>query len=298
MSDLLKPRNYISIIFVTGMTGAGQTTALKYMEDLGYETIDNLPLDLLFQLFEQKREEKTPLCVSFGVRSYGFNPDLFLKKYSELKDTKNFQDKYKFTLLYLDCEDTSLVRRFKETRHFHPLAMDRPILDGIQNERKILRSIQDKASDIIDTSTLTPWELKQVLHLKFAHQKTPELMTQIISFSYRRGIPREADLVFDVRFLQNPHYIANLRSQPGLNEEVGNYISEDPDFEGFMVNLKNLLKPLIPRYKNEGKSYLTIAFGCTGGRHRSVFIAEKIGKWLTEMQHHVTVIHRDLKISH
>jgi UPF0042 nucleotide-binding protein len=196
-------------------------------------------------------------------------------------------------VLFIDCDDERLERRYTETRRPHPLAGDRPVVDGIRLERQVLASLRDRADLVIDTSALTAADLKRLLTGHFAREPVG-LRVFVTSFAYRRGIPRDADLIFDVRFLDNPHYVPALRSLSGLDPEVAAHIERDPDLEPFFAGLWRLLQPLLPRYETEGKTYLTIGIGCTGGRHRSVYVAERLGARFREAGLRAEVAHRDL----
>jgi len=187
-----------------------------------------------------------------------------------------------------------LRRRYSETRRRHPMAEDRPVPDGIRLERRLLERLRARADAVIDTSAKTPWDLKEQVSERFSLADKPALTINVTSFSYRQGLPREADLVFDARFLANPHYVESLRPQSGEDPAVGAYIETDPDFAGFLDSLVALLAILLPRYEKEGKSYLTIAVGCTGGRHRSVYIARRLVEWLENQGRRVHLHHRDM----
>lgn len=280
-------------LIVTGLSGAGKTQALKALEDLGFEVVDNLPLTLLAGLVRTGDATLQPLAVGIDVRTREFSPVSILNAINGLKaETGQI-----VRLLFLDCNDDVLLRRYTETRHRHPLAVDRPVIDGIRQERALLVPLRDAADVTLDTSCLTLAELKAGLAAHFDRTSASDPMIFVTSFSYRLGLPREADLVFDVRFLNNPHYVPELRPFLGKDEPVADFIRQDPDFPRFFSSLTNLLAPLLPRFSKEGKSYLTIAVGCTGGRHRSVFMAESLAAWLREQGQHVDVRHRDLEKS-
>jgi UPF0042 nucleotide-binding protein len=197
-------------------------------------------------------------------------------------------------LLYVDCDDDVLGRRFAETRRRHPLAADRQVVDGIRLERRIMEPIRARADTVIDTTDFIMGDLKMRLERAFGLEDDPGLAIFVMSFSFKRGVPRDADLVFDVRFFKNPHYDPALRPMSGLDSAVQTYVEADPAFANFIEHLTGMTGPLLPRYRAEGKSYLTIAFGCTGGRHRSVFLAERYGAWLGDNGWPAQIRHRDL----
>jgi UPF0042 nucleotide-binding protein len=199
------------------------------------------------------------------------------------------------SLIFLDCDDDILIRRFTETRRKHPLAKDRPVADGIRMERALLAPVRDRADMVIDSSNLSLPDFRRILTKGLDAEGSRTLTITITSFGFRNGLPREADMVFDVRFLANPHYNDTLRPLDGRDQRVGDFIREDEGFQGFLDRLTAFLDPLLPRYAQEGKSYLTIAIGCTGGRHRSVFVAVQLAEWLRASGHGVTLRHRDLE---
>ena len=280
------------VVLVTGMSGAGRSTALKILEDLGYEAVDNLPLSLLAGLMRQGGPDGTarPLAVGVDTRTRDFAVDPVLDALDTLGKDEGIQTR----ILFLDCDDDVLLRRYTETRRRHPLAEDRPVPDGIRLERRLLSRLRDRADAVIDTSGTNLWDLKEQVTGRFGLGDRTELSVNVTSFSYRQGLPREADLVFDVRFLNNPHYDARLRPMSGEDAEVGAFIAEDPGFRGFLDHLESILGILVPRYAKEGKSYLTIAVGCTGGRHRSVYVARRLVELIENQGHRVTLHHRDL----
>lgn len=280
-----------SLVLVTGVSGAGKTSALKAFEDMGFEAIDNVPLSLLERLLAPGGFPH-PVAVGVDIRTRDFAADTFLQQLSGLRR----RDDVAARVLFMDCDDQVLGRRFAETRRRHPLAIDRPVADGIRQERALLAPIREQADVIMDTSDMSLGDQKSAMEDHFAIDAGPGLPIFVVSFSYKRGLPRDADLVFDVRFLNNPHYDLSLRPMTGLDEAVGAHICKDPEFDGFYARLTGLLTPLLPRYEAEGKSYLTIAVGCTGGRHRSVFVAERLGAWLSESWGKVRIRHRDLNI--
>lgn len=281
----------IPVVVVTGMSGAGRSTALKALEDLGYEAVDNLPLSLLSSLLTPGTAAARPLAIGVDARTRDFGPAPFLEELDELIRHR----KFKVRLLFLDCDSEVLQRRFSETRRRHPVTPDRRVTDGIKRERAMLEPLRDRADEVIDTTDMAVGDLKRLLDSNYALERPPGLAVFVTSFAYRHGLPHEADLVFDVRFLKNPHYVEKLRPLSGLDKPVGDFIQADPDLETYFSNLTTLLEPLLPRFNAEGKSYLTVAVGCTGGRHRSVYLAERLGAWLETKGERVSVNHRDLK---
>jgi UPF0042 nucleotide-binding protein len=279
------------VLLVTGMSGAGRSTALKALEDMGYEAIDNLPLSLVPALVENAAEAPA-IAVGADTRTRGFA----IKTVIETLDEAARRSGRDLRVLFIDCDDERLGERYTETRRPHPLAGDRPVMDGIRLERRVVWPLRDRADLVIDTSHLTSADLKRLLSGHFALDARG-LRVFVTSFAYRHGVPRDADLLFDVRFLDNPHYISQLRPLTGLDEGVARHIENDAGFAPFFEGLWQLLAPLLPRYETEGKSYLTIGIGCTGGRHRSVYVAERLAARLRGAGWRVEVAHRDLKIS-
>ena len=285
-----------TVVLVTGMSGAGKTTALKVLEDMAFEAIDNVPLSLLENLVLGRSQNSCspgsprPIAVGVDIRTRDFGVEAFLRRYESLVSAGEVGA----ILTFLDCDDEELRRRYEETRHRHPLATDRPVADGIAHERRLVSALRDRADLVIDTTGMTPTELKDLLNGNFQGPPDRGLSVFLTSFSYRRGVPRASDLVFDVRFLTNPHYDELLRDKTGLEDAVGNFVSQDPSFTEFFENLTRLIEPLLPRYRSEGKSYLTIAVGCTGGRHRSVYVIEMLAQWFENNGQKVQVLHREL----
>lgn len=277
------------LVLVTGMSGAGRSLALKTFEDIGFDAVDNMPLALLWNLAAGRVTLARDLAVGVDIRT----PDFGVGSVVAEMDRVMAEGGIEVKLLFLDSSDEVLRRRFTETRRPHPLAVDRPVLDGIARERQLVAGLRERADLVIDTTELTPGDLRRVLSGHFDGVQPGQLTVFVTSFSYRNGVPREADLVFDVRFLANPHYRPELREKPGTAPEVGAYIAADPQFEPFYAALTGLLGVLMPGYVKEGKTYLTIAVGCTGGRHRSVYVAERLGGWLRRGSVKVDVGHRD-----
>jgi len=277
------------LVLVSGLSGAGRSTALKALEDEGYEAVDNLPMSLLETLIAEEAGRPRGMAVAVDVRSRHFDTGGFVAIVDYLRGRKDLD----VSLVFLDSETDVLQRRYTETRRAHPLAGDGSVAAAIERERGMLGLVRDAADLVIDTSDSTSAELKrQILgHLSLGSDSHLHLF--VTSFSYRHGLPRNADLVFDVRFLVNPHYVAGLRALTGRDPEVGRHIEADPSFQPFFDRLAGLLANLLPAYEREGKHYLTLAIGCTGGKHRSVFVAERLAALLSE-HHRVQLEHRDL----
>lgn len=285
----------IRFVVVSGLSGAGKSTALKLLEDYGYEAVDNLPLALLRRLAAPEEVDsaggrpRRAIAVGIDSRTRDFQPDQLIALLGELRQ----RDDLAVQLLYFDCEDEVLLKRFTATRRRHPLASDRPIADGITAERRLMMPLRAAADLVIDTSMAALPDFRQTLAAQFALDALPGLSIMVLSFSYKLGLPREADLVFDVRFLRNPHYDDALRPHTGDHPAVAAYVGADPGYADFFTRLRDMIDALLPRYTEEGKRYLTIAIGCTGGRHRSVVVAEALGKHLREAGQRVDIRHRD-----
>lgn len=277
------------LVVVTGMSGAGRSSALRVLEDEGYEAIDNLPLRLLTAVVNEVDLQR-PIAVGVDIRTRDFAVGPVLEQLDQLATSPRFA----ITLLFVDCDDEVLGRRFTETRRRHPLSQGRPVADGIAMERRLVAPLRARADLVIDSSHLTPADLRQQLLGRFGLQGTQGMSIFVTSFSFRQGLPREADLVFDVRFLANPHYDPALRPFSGQDPQVADYVAADAGFAPFFGHLTAMLAGLLPRYEREGKSYLTIALGCTGGRHRSVFVAERLAVWLRDGGRAVHLAHRDI----
>ena len=283
------------VLLVTGISGAGRTATVKVLEDLGYEAVDNLPLTFILPLLRSgpvgaADHKPRPMVLGVDIRTRDFDEDSFSRITRLLADDREIEVK----VIYLDCENEILVRRFAETRRRHPLAEDRPVTDGIERERELLTPLRRRADLLVDTSNLSARELKDLLAGHFALADHKRMAISVLSFSYREGLPRQADLVFDVRFLKNPHYVEELRPLTGIDRAVADYVGEDDAFQPFMRALTDLILSLLPRYLSEGKSYLTVAVGCTGGRHRSVAVAERLSGDLRIGGYDVFLRHREL----
>ncbi len=277
------------LLVVTGLSGAGHSTALKILEDIGYEAVDNLPLSLLAGVTGEMEGRRRPLAIGVDSRTRDFSAAALAERLDRLQA----DDGLEVRLLYLDCGDEALRRRFTETRRRHPLALDRPVMDGIRQDRELLAPLRHRADLAVDTTDLAIGDLRRVLRGHFALERKADTAISIVSFSYRHGLPREADLVFDARFLRNPHYDPALRPLTGRDAAVAGFVEADPAWQPFFAALTGLLLPLLPSFEREGKSYLTIAIGCTGGRHRSVHAAERLAVWLRAEGRSVDLRHRD-----
>jgi len=279
------------IVILSGMSGAGISTALRAFEDLGYEAVDNLRLSLIPALVDDADISERNLAIAVDVRNSNFTVEGVLHVSSSLSVRTDMQAE----LLFLDSSDEKLQQRYTETRRRHPLAIDRPVTDGILAERELLRALKEKADRVIDTSDISVHDLRRIIGGNYRFDCALGLTIFVTSFSYRHGVPRESDLVFDARFLINPHWEPALRMLSGQDKDVAEYIKRDQDYHSFIQNLVGLILPLLPRYQREGKSYLTIAVGCTGGRHRSVTVAEDLADMLAVHGYIVGIGHRDLE---
>ena len=282
MSGERNPR----LVLVTGVSGAGKSTVLDALEDMGWDTVDNLPTDLLSDFVNSSDQCRTvPVAIGMDVRSRGFDP---ANLPALIKGVEGVEPE----ILFLDCSSANLMRRFDKTRRRHPLAPHRPAEDGIARERNLLAPLRNAADGIIDTSDLSPVELMEELRRRYGTSSEPVLT--IVSFGFGHGISRTADLVFDMRFLANPHWVDQLRDLTGNDQAVREYIHRDPAWADSMDRIESLLRDWIPRYWAAGKSYLTIAFGCTGGRHRSVTAALEMAERLRSAGFAPNIRHRDL----
>ncbi len=277
------------LVLITGMSGAGKGVALKTLEDSGFEAIDNLPLAYLRDIAESSARSGN-LAMTLDIRSRDFSPGAFIATINLLKRKEGLN----VSLLFLDCDDEVLRRRYTETRRRHPLAEDRSVMDGIHHERTLIEKLRSAADVVLDTSETEAAVLRTIVSSHFAADERTFSLA-VTSFSFKRGVPREADMVFDVRFLKNPYYDPELKKLTGFAPAVGAYIETDKDYAGFMQRLQDFLLPVLPRYKQEGKHYLTIAIGCTGGRHRSVYIVERLGEFLQQAGYEVHLRHRETK---
>lgn len=282
------------LLLVTGMSGAGKSTVLNTLEDMGWEAVDNLPLTLLDHLLSTPPGRDAPkggrpLAIGVDTRTRNFDAARIVAQLQVLARAGD----YLVETLYLDCAGTELVRRFSETRRRHPLALDRPAEDGLARERELTGPLRRFADQVIDTSDSNTNALQAEIRQRYGRDLAGPVLT-LMSFGFARGIPRNADTVFDMRFLRNPHWLPELRPQTGTDAAVADYVGNDPLYAGAMERIEGLLTLLLPGYRNEGKSYVTVAFGCTGGRHRSVRVAIDMASRLRAAGFSPTVLHRDL----
>ncbi|WP_099159914.1 RNase adapter RapZ [Virgibacillus ndiopensis] len=286
-----KTEQETKLVIITGMSGAGKTVAVQSFEDLGYYCVDNLPPALLPKFLELMRDATNNIqkvALVMDLRGREFFDSLF-----EALDVLDESEWLEEHIIFLDAKDESLVTRYKETRRSHPLAVGGLPLNGIKQERKILDELRGRAQRIIDTTNLKPRELREKIIKTYSEDKQEIFSVHMVSFGFKYGVPIDADLVFDVRFLPNPHYVSQLQPLTGLNPEVSSYVFKWSDTQKFNEKVLDLLQFMLPQYKKEGKSQLVIAIGCTGGQHRSVAIAEYFAKKLSS--NYITHIsHRDI----
>ena len=284
------------MLLVTGLSGAGKTTVMNALEDLGWETVENLPLSLLSPLIEAPSltasADRRPLALGVDSRTRDFDGARLLRQLRQLTQLRG----QRVELLFLECASAELERRFSQTRRRHPLAPDRAVVDGIVAERELLAPLKAAAEHVIDTTELQPNVLSRMIRDRFRNRTDAAPVLFVESFGFARGVPRNADTILDVRFLSNPYWSAELRHLTGRDPAVAEHIRADPDYNPYLASVRSLLDITIPRALAEGKSYLTVAFGCTGGRHRSVHMAEVMAEWLRGRGFAPTVRHRDLAL--
>ncbi|MBA4045846.1 MAG: RNase adapter RapZ [Erythrobacter sp.] len=279
------------LLLVTGLAGAGKSTALAVLEDLGWETIDNFPVRMLKRLVTMPDEARGPLAIGFDSRTRGFVPADIIALVKDLSQRPDIA----VSFLFLDCSGSELERRFNETRRRHPMAAGRPVMEGIAAERELLEPLRRWAEVMIDTSAMTSNDLQGKIREIFAPADADAALTLTLSsFGFARGMPPLADLVFDMRFLDNPHWVPGLKELTGQDAPVGAHIETDPAFAEAFARIRDLLLLLLPRYAAQGKPYVHVAFGCTGGRHRSVYTAERMAQALQTEGFSPTVRHRNL----
>ncbi|MBT2689062.1 RNase adapter RapZ [Bacillus sp. ISL-47] len=284
--------NDTQMVIITGMSGAGKTVAIQSFEDLGFFCVDNLPPTLLpkfLELMKESGNKMNKVALVMDLRGREFFDHLF-KALDELSETSWVTPQ----ILFLDADDSTLVRRYKETRRSHPLAPSGLPLEGIKLERELLEELKGRAQLIYNTSQMKPRELREKILTEFSLNKKTIFTVNVMSFGFKHGIPIDADLVFDVRFLPNPHYIEHMRPKTGLDEDVSSYVLKWTETSKFLEKVTELLSFMLPHYKREGKAQLVVAIGCTGGQHRSVALAEYIANYFKK-DYHTAITHRDIE---
>ncbi|SFC28210.1 UPF0042 nucleotide-binding protein [Alkalibacterium subtropicum] len=280
----------LELVIITGMSGAGKTVAMQSFEDMGYYCIDNMPPNLLPTFWKLVRESgqfsKIALVMDLRMKD-------FFEEVNQVMETMDNTPHITTRIVFLEATNEELITRYKETRRAHPLAKDERTIEGIKKERKLLNEIRMRAQLVIDTTSLTPRELRERLIKEFKEKERQMFRVEIVSFGFKYGLPIDADIVMDVRFLPNPHYIEELRPQTGMDKAVYDYVMQQTETESFYKKFIDLIDFTLPGYKKEGKSNVTIAIGCTGGKHRSVALVERIAKQIKADGYHVNVSHRD-----
>ena len=277
-------------LIITGLSGSGKTVVGRFLEDLGYYCIDNLPTKLIprfVDLWARKEVEIEKVALVVDIRE-----PVFVKEFPRVLQT--IREKVQPYLIFLEASDEVLYKRFSESRRPHPLAGTKSVREGIALERKRLADIKNFSDEVIDTSSTNLADLKEILTRQFLRKKGLSLQIVVVSFGYKHGIPLDSDLVFDTRFLPNPHYIDNLRNKTGKSVKVKEYVLQAKETQSFLIRLLRFVDYLIPMFENEGKSYLTVAVGCTGGKHRSVVLSEKLKEHLKTQKYKVRIYHRDI----
>ena len=293
METAIQPEEEVAVtrrVLVTGPSGAGRTTAIRALEDLGYEAIDNIPLSLVPHLM-RITQDRRPLALGIDVRNRDFSTTALI----ETIDSWSADRSRPLEVLYLDCAPEVLVNRYSETRRRHPMALAETPRDGIDRENDLLAPVRARADILIDTTELSPHDLRSEIGQWFDTEKRRIMAVSVQSFSFKRGLPRGLDMVFDTRFLTNPYWNEALRGKDGLDREVQDYVASDERFDAFFDRVLDLTLLLLPAYVDEGKSYFAMGFGCTGGQHRSVTMAEKLAKALADNGWQVSIRHRELE---
>lgn len=278
------------VVFVTGPSGAGRSTAINVLEDLGFEAIDNIPLRLIPRLLDGQ-PGAAPMALGIDVRNRDFSPERMLDLHASLSGTKGIEP----SILFLDCRSDVLLRRFSETRRRHPMSPEDSPLEGIIQEENLLLDVKRVSEYYIDTSDLTPHDLRGQIHSRFGATGQETLAVSIQSFSYKRGLPQGADIVLDCRFLRNPHWQENLRKMNGTEALVADFVRQDPMFAPFRSRSMSMVEFLLPACRKEGKAHFTVAFGCTGGQHRSVALAESVADGLAQQGWQVSIRHIEME---
>ncbi len=279
------PQKNQIITLITGLSGAGISTALKGMEDIGFEVFDNFPVSLIRPLLQDKQHNEKPIAIGLNSRTRGFIVGTVMEIANEIGAK----------IIFLNCDTQTLETRFTETRRQHPLAGIKGVLYGITKEQKLLKPLRETADLVIDTSALSIHDLRRILKGHFDIDGTDTLNIGLVSFGFKNGTPRMAEMIMDVRFLQNPHWVTHLKPLTGKDKDVAAYIKEDVSYEKFINRFTELLETLLPRYAEEGKKYLTIAIGCTGGKHRSVHVVETLKPVIENNGFKVSISHRDIE---
>ena len=279
------------VLVFTGMSGAGRTSAVAALEDLGYEALNNFPLSMFEALVEPVVGTSAPIAIGVSARTRGFSARALTDTVDRLRNRWRAGT----VLVFLDCSNDELISRYSQTRRRHPMALADDAATGVARERSILSDVRDRADVVIDTSGMTPHELKSEIAARFALDRSTGLSVSVRSFSYKRGAPHGSDMVMDCRFLQNPYWDESLRALDGQDPAIQGFVMEDPLYEAFFGKLCGMLDLLLPAYRKEGKAHFTIAFGCTGGRHRSVTMAEAISLHLRETGVPVSLRHQELE---
>jgi UPF0042 nucleotide-binding protein len=282
------------LVIVTGLSGAGKSAVLHSFEDIGYQVVDNLPLSMVNQLLDEAARGAStgPIAIGIDSRTLEFSPHIFADTIDDVRKREDI----KLHVLFMEASDEVLMKRFSETRRPHPLGERQLLRAAIRQEREIMAVVRENIDGILDTSARTSAETRRIIRRRFAGDNMPKLIVTYMSFGFAHGVPRDADLVLDVRFLRNPHYVEGLKEKTGRDEDVANYVRADEGFDKLVEKMEDLLGFLLPRYRDEGKSYLTIAFGCTGGKHRSVAVAEAIAGRSGVDDMAVNLYHRDLAV--
>lgn len=278
------------VVLITGPSGAGRSTAVNVLEDLGFEVIDNLPISLVPRLLDGPRHDR-PLALGLDIRNRDFSPE----RVSGLMDQLQSNPAIEASLLFVDASADVLIRRYSETRRRHPLTPEQTPQEGIEQEIALLAPLKSRADVLIDTSELSPHGLREEISTWFARGEAGKMAITVESFSYKRGLPRGADIVWDCRFLNNPHWQEELRAKTGQDPDVAAFVKADPRFDGFMARLVDNCAFLLPAFREEGKTHLAIALGCTGGRHRSVSVTEQLGQTLANKGWEVSIRHREME---
>jgi len=292
MDKVKKQDKTRQLVIVTGLSGAGKSAALHAFEDIGYQAVDNLPLSMLGGLLEEAARDNfgMPIAVGIDSRTLHFSPSVFVDTVADIKKLPEIQ----LHVLFMDASDEVLMKRFSETRRPHPLGGSQLLRAAIKQERDVMAIVRANIDGILDTSSRTGAETRSIIRRRFAGDNMPKMIVTFMSFGFAYGVPRDADMVLDVRFLRNPHYVDDLKALTGRDKLVANYVRADEGFDKFVSKLEDMLEFLLPRYRDEGKSYLTIAFGCTGGQHRSVAVTEAMAGCCSVEGLTVNLYHREL----